>query len=55
MKQILELLDEITIWNDGDQDTFRQCGELPIDDKSVFQDRRKTINKLKKLLSVLKK
>jgi len=54
MKKILELLEEIEIWNDGDQDTFKQVGELPIDGNFVFVTRKKTINKLKKLLVELK-
>jgi hypothetical protein len=54
MKKILELLDEIEIWNDGDKDTFNRAGELLIDGNFVFVNRKKTINKLKKLLVELK-
>lgn len=46
---IKEALDEMTRWNEGDLDSFSD-GAVPFDGKFVFIARRKTIERLRKLL-----
>ena len=47
--EIIQLVNEILEWNEGDIDSLKHYGECPLDEDCV-KVRKKTIKKLKKLL-----
>lgn len=55
IQDLLNILAEVEGWNEGDADSFKRFGEVPIDGSFVFSARRKKITELKQKIQSLKK